>query len=164
MKIPDKLLEVWSKIKPLLPLISAIILLLVASFNDFLSRGFYQILRISVCGVSGYSSFKSWKEKHYNWAWAFGIIAVLFNPVAPIELDKDAWKQIDFFIALILGGFLFRRRLIIKYIVIVSLVIVGILLLRNIFQAGEGEIFTGQTRFAPKQFKSNFAPNFAPKF
>lgn len=159
MKIPDKLLGIWRKIKPLLPLISAITMLLVASFNDYLSRGFHQILRISVCGVSGYFSFKSRKEKHYNWAWALGIIAVLFNPVAPIELDKDTWKQIDFFIAVILGGFLFRQRNIIKWIVIVSLGIVGILLLSNISHPGEGERFTGQSRFAP-DFRSEFAPRF----
>ena len=160
MRTPDKLLRTWRKIKPLLPLFSAIIMLLVASCNDFLSRGFYQILRILVCGVSGYFSFKFWKGKHYNWAWVLGIIAILFNPVVPIEIDKNAWKQIDFFTAVILGGFLFRQRNIIKYIVIVSVGIVGILLLGNIFRPGKGERFIGQPRFAPKFSGSKFQPRF----
>lgn len=169
MRMPDKILKTWRKIKPLLPLFSAIIMLLIASCNDFLSGGFYQILRILVCGVSGYFSFKLWKGKHYNWAWVLGIIAILFNPIAPIELDKDTWKQIDFFIALILGGFLFRKRNIIKYIIIVIIGIVGILLLGSIFRPGGGEDFQYRLknqgfqalrfqsrRFQGRPFKSRF--------
>lgn len=133
MKIPDKLLKTWFKIKPLLPLLSAIFMLLIASLNDSLSMGFYQILRILVCGVSGYFCFKSWKEKHYNWTWALGIIAVLFNPVLAIEFDKYTWQPIDFFVALILGGLLFKKRLV-KYIVIISLGIISILSANYVFQ------------------------------
>ncbi len=160
MRMPDKILRTWRKIKPLLPLFSAIIMLLIASCNDFLSESFYQILRILVCGVSGYFSFKLWKGKHYNWAWVLGIIAILFNPVAPIGLDKDTWKQIDFFIAVILGGFLFKQRnIIFKYIVIVSIGIVGILLLGSIFRPGGGERFSipsQESRFSGSRFKSRF--------
>lgn len=159
MKIIPRLMRIWRKIKPLLPLFSAIIMLLVASSNESLSRGFYQILRILVCGVSGYFSFKSWKQKYYNWAWALGTIAILFNPIAPIELDKDTWKKIDFFIAIILAGFLLRKKLIIKYIVIISLGIVGILLLGSIFQP-ETPSFTG-SGFSGPRFT---APTFAPRF
>jgi hypothetical protein len=171
MKTLNKLLKTWPKVEPFLPLVITIIMLLIASSNNSLSRGFYQILRILVCGVSGYFCYCYWKEKKYNWAWALGIIAVLFNPVAPIELDEDTWKKIDFFVAVVLAGIPFKRR-IIKYIIIISLVIVVGILLSNIFQPGKRGRSTSQSnvaypsRFAPKfktKFKNKFRSRFSPR-
>jgi hypothetical protein len=33
--------------------------------------------------------------KRVAWAWIFGILAVLFNPLAPIYLQRATWQIID---------------------------------------------------------------------
>ena len=57
--------------------------------------GYYQLLRFVVCGVAVYVASMA-----YNWhkIWAtclFGFIAVLFNPLIPIHLSREAWQPID---------------------------------------------------------------------
>lgn len=71
-----------------LKIITIIMLLFALADNTY---GYYQILRWIVCGVAGYSAYLEYQKNHYPWTWAFGIIAVLFNPLASIHLDKDIW-------------------------------------------------------------------------
>jgi hypothetical protein len=64
--------------------------------------GYYQLLRLVVCGASIYVSFTA-----YNWqktwaVWLFGLVAILFNPLIPIHFSREVWKLID-----VLCGFMF---------------------------------------------------------
>jgi len=57
--------------------------------------GYYQLLRLVVCGASVYIAFIA-----YNWqkvwaVWLFGFIALLFNPFIPIHLSRELWQPID---------------------------------------------------------------------
>jgi len=57
--------------------------------------GYYQLLRLVVCGVGVYVAVKS-----YGWGkvwatWLFGFIAVLFNPLIPVHLTREIWQAID---------------------------------------------------------------------
>ena len=63
--------------------------------------GYYQLLRWVTCGAAIFVAFMA-----YNWqkiwaVWLFGIIAVLFNPIALIHLAKDTWQPIDVICALL---------------------------------------------------------------
>lgn len=70
------------------------ILVAIASFLAVLPwpYSYYQILRIAVCGISIY---------YLYWAYAKGAklpakwlaigFAILFNPIAPITLDRSIW-------------------------------------------------------------------------
>lgn len=63
---------------------------------------YYTILRFVVCVVATYGTFLSIKIKKEGWAWCFGIIAVLFNPIVPIHLSRVIWATIDIGVAIIL--------------------------------------------------------------
>lgn len=78
----------------------AIIMLIFAIADN--PYGYYQILRWVVCWVTGYSVYLEYQKNHYPWTWAFGIIAVLFNPLASIHLDKDTWVVLNIITAGIL--------------------------------------------------------------
>ncbi len=89
------------------PAVIASILLLL-SFFDW-PYGYYTILRWFVAGISVYYAYLLYtahKEK-IAWFWGLVIIAILFNPVAPIHLySKLLWNVIDvatavFFISLV---------------------------------------------------------------
>ncbi len=72
----------------ILKIITIIMLLFALADNPY---GYYQILRWVICWVAAYSAYLEYQKFHYPWTWVFGIIAVLFNPLSTIHLDKDTW-------------------------------------------------------------------------
>lgn len=67
-----------------------------------LPYGYYQFLRIFICGVSAYGAYYSFDNKRLGWAWVMGIIAVVFNPFLKIHLEKEIWQFVD-----LISGILF---------------------------------------------------------
>jgi predicted membrane protein len=71
-------------------------LLMVAAFTLLLGvipiwpYGFYTLLRLIVCGSTGYVAYK---EKRHRVALI--IIAILFNPIVPVYLIRAIWIPID---------------------------------------------------------------------
>ena len=82
-----------------LKVITVFLLLFALADNSY---GYYQILRWVVCGVAGYSAYLEYQKIHYLWTWVFGIIAVLFNPLSTIHLNKDIWVVLNIITAGIL--------------------------------------------------------------
>ena len=64
--------------------------------------GYYTLLRFVVCGVTAFGVYFAAEFKRIGWAWIFGIIAILFNPIFPIRLDRNTWAIIDVGVAVIL--------------------------------------------------------------
>jgi hypothetical protein len=64
--------------------------------------GYYTFLRFAVMIVSIVNAYNSYKNKNEIWAWIFGTIAVLFNPIVPIHFDRNIWAVIDIITILIL--------------------------------------------------------------
>lgn len=76
--------------------------------------GYYQILRWVICGLSGYLAYSAYNEKKNAWAWIFGILAILFNPILPIYLDRDTWSVIDAITAVIIFISIFKMKIVAK--------------------------------------------------
>lgn len=57
--------------------------------------GYYILLRWVVCAVSAYTALLLSEADKKGWAWCFGIIAVLFNPLIPVHLNRALWALID---------------------------------------------------------------------
>jgi len=66
-----------------------------------LPYGYYILLRIVICILSVITAFISSESNSKSWMWLFGIIAILFNPIIPIYLEKEIWIVIDFIVAII---------------------------------------------------------------
>ena len=56
---------------------------------------YYLLLRVGMCGVFAYLTYNAWIAKDQNFAWFFGIAAVVYNPVAPLHLGREAWTVIN---------------------------------------------------------------------
>lgn len=56
---------------------------------------FYVLLRWICCGAFAYSAFTASEKNRVTWAWVFGLLAVLFNPVVPVHLQRDTWQIVD---------------------------------------------------------------------
>lgn len=66
-----------------------------------LPYAYYQFLRIFIFFSAGFVSFKFLEQKLIPWVFVFGTIALIFNPIVPIYLDKSSWVVIDFIFALL---------------------------------------------------------------
>lgn len=75
--------------------------MLLLAIPTFWPYGYFIILRWVVTGVALYLAYSAYEGGKMGWTWTMGIIAVLFNPIAPIYLTKDVWIAIDIIAALI---------------------------------------------------------------
>lgn len=98
----------WQRRPHLVPAVIAALLPLMA-LGDW-PYGYYQFLRLVICGVSIYVAVMAYQWQRMWAVWSFGIVAVLFNPFAPVHLSKDLWQPIDVGCAALFlaGAFLLR--------------------------------------------------------
>ena len=59
-----------------------------------LPYGYYTLLRLVVCVSALIIAYQSW-SKYAAWSIAFGIVALLFNPLIIVALDRETWAPID---------------------------------------------------------------------
>ena len=77
----------------------ALVIVLLIAATQNLPYDYYTLLRFIVTGVSAYGIYFAYQHKKQIWLWVFIIIAVLFNPISPIYLDKAIWVFIDYIVA-----------------------------------------------------------------
>lgn len=65
--------------------------------------GYYQLLRFGVCAVAVYGAVLAHRADRGGWAWGLGALAVLFNPVLPVYLDRGVWAVLDVLAAVVLA-------------------------------------------------------------
>ena len=64
--------------------------------------GYYTLLRLVVTAAAAYVAYDTFQnDKQSGWIWVFGFVAILFNPLIPIYLDKELWMVIDFAVAIL---------------------------------------------------------------
>jgi hypothetical protein len=69
--------------------------------------GYYTTLRLVVCTVSAYGIYLAIKWKREGWAFPFGALAVLFNPVVNLRITRETWAYLDVVAALLLIAAIF---------------------------------------------------------
>ena len=81
-------------------------MLFLATFLDW-PYGFFQLLRLVVCGAAIYGAVKTNETGRSNWTLVMAGIAVLFNPVFLITFSREEWQPIDFAVGVV---FLFALK------------------------------------------------------
>jgi hypothetical protein len=77
----------------LIPALAAAVLLLVALGQH--PYGYYTFLRWAVTVAAVVVAWVAW-DSAAQWAtWVFVGIAILFNPIAPVYLNRETWRPID---------------------------------------------------------------------
>ncbi len=79
--------------------IIAVAMLLLAVPSGIWPYGYYILLRWVVTGTAFFALWAAYELKKQSWIWIMGAVALLFNPIAPIHLDKDTWVVLDFIVA-----------------------------------------------------------------
>ncbi len=60
-----------------------------------LPYGYYTFLRIVSCAVFVIAAKVSYDRKRKLLPWAYGVLALLFNPIIKVHLPKEIWGAID---------------------------------------------------------------------
>jgi hypothetical protein len=66
--------------------------------------GYYTILRIIACAVFAWSAIVTGRRKHETLPWVFALIAILFNPIVRVHLDRTIWMWANLAAAVLLLG------------------------------------------------------------
>jgi hypothetical protein len=90
-------------------LIAAVMLVFAAVKKQ--PDGFYTLLRWICCAVFAYSAVTSLQLKRMLWLGIFAALAVLFNPIFPLHLDRNLWIVADCFSigAMVIAAFVFWK-------------------------------------------------------
>ncbi len=80
------------------PLLIAIVMLLVA-IPSVWPYSYYQVLRWVVAGTAAFAAYEAFGRGKRGWTWVLAGVAILFNPIAPIFLDKSTWVVLDLVVA-----------------------------------------------------------------
>jgi uncharacterized protein DUF6804 len=56
---------------------------------------FYTLLRWICCVVFVYSAFTAHEKNRVAWTWIFGALAVLYNPIFHVHLDRSTWVTVN---------------------------------------------------------------------
>ena len=63
---------------------------------------YYVLLRWLVCGVAAFAAYRAYEISAKGWCWVLAIVALFFNPVIPVHLERGTWEFIDVGVALLL--------------------------------------------------------------
>lgn len=93
-----------------LTIISGIALIL--AIPPWWDYAFYLLLRWYISISAAIVAYGFYKSKLQAWAFIFGSVAFLFNPLIVIHLSKDAWTILDFSSAVLffLAAYSYKRR------------------------------------------------------
>lgn len=88
---------------PIIPQVICIVMLIWAIiplnpggyYINLRPYGYFILLRIVVCSICLYLAVYCYQNELTNWVWLLSIIAIVFNPIIPIHLNKELWMIID---------------------------------------------------------------------
>ena len=107
---------VWRKLKMskdnkknILLAVSATILLI--ALLDGWSYGFFTLIRFIVSISCVYVAIMALHEGKEFLVWVLGFIAILFNPIIPVYLDREIWIVIDIIVSVFLMSTCFSLKL-----------------------------------------------------
>jgi hypothetical protein len=91
-------------------LLSGILLLL--GITSFFPYSYYQILRLIIFFTGISVAYGFYSSKLTGWSIVFAVIAIVFNPLVPLYLQKSSWVGIDFISAILflLAGYSIRKE------------------------------------------------------
>jgi hypothetical protein len=87
-------------------LVTLTVALLIAMLP--LPYGYYELLRLVTCGLGVWCAAGAWHEGQKVVAGTWGLLALIYNPIAPIHLDRDTWTFINLASAAGVAAFLWR--------------------------------------------------------
>src|SRR5262249_5381196 len=58
---------------------------------------YYTLLRWICCPIFAYSALSAHEKNRVLWTWIFGTLALLYNPIFRVHLDRSTWTGVNWF-------------------------------------------------------------------
>jgi len=84
--------------------IAALCFLLGAALGRW-PYGFYVLLRLFVTVAAVYLAYTAAQRRRVFWAWLMGAIALAYNPILPLRMQRSDWQIVNILTCLPLGAF-----------------------------------------------------------
>ena len=84
------------------------IVFLLGALGDW-EYGYYQLLRWIVALTAVYIAYTAFNSNKSGWGLVFAAIAILFNPIFPIYLDRGTWQLFDVVAAVVFSVSAFSK-------------------------------------------------------
>ncbi len=75
-----------------------------------LPYGFYVLIRFAAMVVFAVMAYQYYQAKNNVWMVTFGALALLFQPLVKISLDRETWNVVDLVVAVLLLYLLWKER------------------------------------------------------
>ena len=85
-------------------------LMLLLAIPAIWPYGYFQILRWVVSGVAIYNAYFAHELRKNRWVGIMVAIAILFNPIAPIFLQKETWVILDLITSVLMFATIIRFK------------------------------------------------------
>lgn len=94
---------------PLIAQCLAIVALIIAllPINPY---GYYVLLRFVICGICAYLAVTAYQRSKLNWVWILGGLAVLYNPLIPVHLNREVWSGVNIVTIVLIALTMWRFR------------------------------------------------------
>lgn len=73
-------------------------------FNPY---SYYILLRWVCCPILTYLAWQAFLTEKWNWAWIFGLSALLFNPLFRVGLTREVWTVVNIALIIAVSAFLY---------------------------------------------------------
>jgi hypothetical protein len=83
------------------PIAISIVALVLGALGQW-PYGFFVLLRFVVCATAIYLGFCAKEIRRPFWLVTMWGIALLFNPIVPVHMNRSDWQVLDFLIAILL--------------------------------------------------------------
>src|SRR3546814_10787352 len=60
-----------------------------------LPYGYYSVMRWVVCALCAWLALSSYRAGREEWAWAWGVIAGIYNPIFPVHANREIWSIVN---------------------------------------------------------------------
>lgn len=60
-----------------------------------LPYGYYSVMRWVVCASCAWLALSSLRAEREEWAWTWGVIAGIYNPVLPVHATREIWSVVN---------------------------------------------------------------------
>ena len=60
-----------------------------------LPYGYYSVMRWLVCASCAWLALTSYRNGQEAWAWGWGVIAGIYNPIFPVHANREIWSIIN---------------------------------------------------------------------
>lgn len=73
-----------------------------------LPYGYYSVMRWFVCASCAWLALASYRHGQEEWAWCWGVIAGIYNPIFPVHANREIWSIVNLMTIAIAGWYGFK--------------------------------------------------------